>query len=204
MDAIALKDDQAQVRSGVSVKTILGIVVLAAFTILMTWRARVLETTLQSESAQSELVDMPAPDFSASTLDGRTVSLADFRGQKKVVVSFWASWCAPCRLEMPVLVKFYQRNHGGSGDFEILAISIDQDTKKAAEFAAAQKMNFTVLLDPTQKVANAYQVDGIPAMFVIDKNGKIIYGYIGYDDHMKDRLAGDLGIGAKKSAEEEP
>jgi peroxiredoxin len=65
-------------------------------------------------------------------------------------------------------------------------------------------LNFTVLLDPTQKVADAYQVDGIPAMFVIDKNGKIIYGNIGYDDAMKDHLARELGIREKKSAEEEP
>ena len=76
MDAIALKDDQVAVRPGVSVKTILGIVALAAFTILMTWRARVLENNLESESERPALVDKSAPDFSASTLDGRTVSLS--------------------------------------------------------------------------------------------------------------------------------
>ncbi len=201
MDAIALKDDQVAVRPGVSVKTILGIVVLAAFTILMTWRARVLENNLESESERPALVDKLAPDFSASTLDGRTVSLADYRGQKKVVVTFWASWCGPCRLEMPGLIRFYKKNHNDSSDFEILAVSIDEDTKEAADFAAKQKLNFPVLLDPGQKVANAFEVEGIPTMFVIDKDGRITDGYVGYSKAMEFRLAGDLEIKAKKSEE---
>jgi peroxiredoxin len=204
MDAIALKDDRAGTGPGVSFKTILIIAVLAAFTILITWRARVLETTLQSESERSEMVDRRAPDFSASTLDGRTVSLAEFHGQKKVVVGFWASWCRPCRQEMPVLIEFYKKNHGASSDFEILAVSIDQDIRDAADFATTQKLNFTVLLDPKNKVADAYQVDGIPAMFVIDKDGKIIYGHIGYNKDMKDELASVLGIRKKTPAEGEP
>src|SRR5258708_13325871 len=130
MDAIALKDDQVAVRPGVSVKTILGIVVLAAFTILMTWRARVLENNLESESERPALVDKLAPDFSASTLDGRTVSLADYRGQKKVIVTFWASWCGPCRLEMPGLIRFCKKNHNHSSHSEILSVSLDQHTTK--------------------------------------------------------------------------
>ena len=189
------------IRPGLSVRFIVGVTALAAFTILITWRARVLETTLESESEQPALVDKPAPDFSASTLDGRTVSLADFRGQKKVLVSFWASWCGPCRMEMPGLVKFYQSNHRASSDFEILAVSIDEDTKDAADFATAQKLNFPVLLDPKGKVAKAYEVDSIPTMFVIDKDGKISYGRIGYDSTMEYRLAHELGIKEKRPAE---
>ena len=191
-------------RSGgprLSAPAILGIVVLALLTILLSWRASILETALQRQSEQPELVDKPAPDFSALTLDGRTVSLADFRGQKKVVVSFWASWCGPCRLEMPSLVQFYKTNHRDASDFEILAVSIDDDPKAAADFATAMKLNFPVLVDPDKKIANAYQVEGIPTMFVIDKDGKVIYGRAGYDATMTFQLASELGIKDNKNAE---
>jgi peroxiredoxin len=201
VDTITFKDDRVSARPGLSIKTILGIAALAALTVLLTWRARVLETTLQREREEPSLTGKPAPDFSASTLDGRTVALADFRGQKKVVVSFWASWCGPCRLEMPALVKFYKTNHNASSDFEILAVSIDESTKDAAEFATAQKLNFPVLLDPSQKMAKAYEVDGIPTMFVIDKDGKITSGRVGFDVTMEYRLARELGIKEKKPAE---
>lgn len=184
-----------------SAPAVLGIVVLALLTILLTWRASILESALQRQSEQPELVDKPAPDFSALTLDGRTVSLADFRGQKKVVVSFWASWCGPCRLEMPSLIRFYKTNHRDTSDFEILAVSIDEDPKAAADFATAMKLNFPVLVDPHKKIANAYQVEGIPTMFVIDKDGKVIYGRAGYDATMTFQLASELGIKDNKNAE---
>jgi peroxiredoxin len=198
MEATDIQDVHVSPRFALPAKAIATMLVLAALTTLLTWRAWVLEKTLEQQREEPALVDKPAPDFSASTLDGRTVSLADFRGQKKVVVSFWASWCGPCRLEMPALIKFYQKNHSASSEFEILAISIDEDTKDAADFATAQKLNFPVLLDPHQKVANAYEVEGIPTMFVIDKDGKVKYGHIGYDMTMEYRLAYELGIKEKK------
>lgn len=201
MNTIALNDSHAPGRQALSMKAILAIGFLAAFTILLIWRASVLETRLIRESEEPALIDKPAPDFSASTLDGQTVSLASFRGQKNVVVSFWASWCGPCKLEMPNLIKFYKTNHNPSSDFEILAISIDEDTKDAADFAAAQKLNFPVLLDPKQRVAKSYEVEGIPTLFVIDKTGKIIYGHQGFDMAMEYQLSRELGIKQKKAAE---
>jgi peroxiredoxin len=199
---MVLSEAQVSARPGLSTKAIVGIAVLVAFTILITWRARVLETTLAVESEQPQLVEKPAPDFSATTLDGRTVSLADFRGQKKVVVTFWASWCGPCRLEMPTLVKFYQNNHHDSSDFEILAVSVDEDTKAAADFATAQQLKFPVLLDPREKMADAFQVEGIPTMFVIDKNGTVTYGRAGYEISMEYELARQLGIDEKNVLKE--
>jgi peroxiredoxin len=199
METLAFQDAQAQGRLRLSAPAILGIVILAGVTVLLTWRASLLETKLEDEREQPELVSKPAPDFSASTLDGRTVALADFRGQKKLVVAFWASWCGPCRLEMPTLIQFYKNNHSDSSDFEILAVSIDEDPKEAQNFASAMKLNFPVLIDPRQKIANAYGVEGIPTMFVIDKNGKVIYGRAGFDATMEFRLATALGITVKSA-----
>jgi peroxiredoxin len=173
--------------------------VLAIVTVLLTWRASLLETKLEDEREQPELVSKLAPDFSASTLDGRMVALADFRGQKKVVVAFWASWCGPCRMEMPTLIQFYKNNHSDSSDFEILAVSIDEDPKEAQNFASAMKLNFPVLIDPRQRMANAYGVEGIPTMFVIDKAGKVIYGRAGFDATMEIGLANALGITLKST-----
>jgi peroxiredoxin len=201
MDTLALNDAQGSGRPRLSPTAMLGVVLLAAFTILITWRARVLETTLEREDTQPALVYKPAPDFSASTLDGRTVSLADFRGQKKLVVAFWASWCGPCRLEMPNLIQFYKRNHSDASDFEVLAVSIDEDPKDAENFATSMKLNFPVLIDPRQKIANAYEVDGIPTMFVIDKGGKVIYGHAGFDSAMEYQLARELEITLKTGLE---
>jgi peroxiredoxin len=197
MDTVALVNSQAPDRPRLSPAALIGVAILALITILLTWRSGVLETTLEQQDEQPALVGSPAPDFSALALDGRTVSLADFRGRKKVVVAFWASWCGPCRLEMPSLVKFYKENHSDSSDFELLAVSIDEDTKAAEGFAAVEKLMFPVLLDPRQKMASAYDVHGIPTMFVIDKAGKVIYGKAGYDMTMEFRLAGALGINPK-------
>lgn len=197
MDTIAIKEAEESGRPGFSVKAFVLIAVLAAFTIFITWRARLLETTLE----QPTNVNTPAPDFWAATPDGRTVSLADFRSQKKVVVIFWASWCAPCRFEMNALNWFYQRNHTASSDFEILAISVDLDTEEATNFATAQKLTFPVLLDPRERVAKAFEQKGLPTTFIIDKKGNITYGHVGYDDRSIPQLARELGIALKQSTE---
>lgn len=201
MNTIALNDAPAPIKAGLPLKAAVAIATLAAFTILITWRARVLEMRVEGEGEEPALVGQLAPDFSATTVDGRSVSLADFRGQKNVVVSFWASWCGPCRLEMPTLTKFYQTNHDASSDFEILAVSIDDDPQDARDFATAQKLNFPVLLDSKKKVADAYGVEGIPTMFIVGKDGKITYGHVGFDMRMDFQLARELGIKPKEATE---
>jgi peroxiredoxin len=197
MDTVPIETAEVSVTPGPSGKTVLLVAALAASTILLTWRARVLETTLATQNEEPQLVGTIAPDFTALTLNGRTVSLKDFRG-KKVIISFWASWCAPCRLEMPVLTEFYEKNHVPPNDFELLAVSIDEDSKEAANFASAEKLKFPVLLDSGRRIADAYEVGGIPTMFILDENGKITHGHVGFDMGLQFRLISELGIKEKR------
>jgi peroxiredoxin len=169
---------------------------LAALTVWITWRAKAIETRLGGHGAGGQVTALegkPAPDFHLASLDGRTVSPADFRG-KKLVVAFWASWCGPCRMELPALEKFYRQTHKDDADYAIVSINIDDD-RAAAEAAAAQlKVSFAVLLDPASKTSRTYGVDAIPALFVIDKDGKVMHGQVGFAPGFELILAQQLGI----------
>jgi len=177
-----------------SAATVAGIAALAAFTIFITWRAKALESALLRRGETPAIVNKPAPEFSLSSLDGRTISLADYHGKKKLVVSFWASWCGPCRMEMPALRAFYEKYRKSSDNFELLAVSIDENRRDAETFATEEKLPFPVLLDLTSKTADAFGVDGIPTLFVIDENGKIIYGHVGLEPALEFMLAHQLGF----------
>ena len=180
-------------RSRPSTAAALAVAGLAVFTIWITWQAKALELRVRGNNPGAALTGKPAPDFALPSLDGRTVSLADYRG-RKVVLSFWASWCGPCRMEAPVLRTFYERTHKESADYEVLAISLD-DTREAAQTAAAElKMPFPVLLDVSSKVAGRYLVEGIPTLVVIDRDGKVQYSSVGFDMTMGILLAQQLGI----------
>jgi peroxiredoxin len=172
---------------------IAGIAAVAVFTVFITWRAKVLETRLDGQSETAVMVNRQAPAFSLPSLSGQRVSLASYRGEK-VVVTFWASWCGPCRMEMPALRSFYDEYHTGDAKFEILAVSLDDDRAGPAKFAANEKIPFPVLLDLTQQTADAYGADAIPTLYVIDEQGKVIFGRVGYDTTMPYQLARALGI----------
>jgi peroxiredoxin len=172
----------------------LAVAGLALFTVWISWRAKTLEWAIHSVRETIALLHRPAPDFSLKAFDGRTVSLADFRGKQNVVVSFWASWCGPCRLEAPALRTFYQKTHKDTSDFEIVAVSIDDDPQAAEDYATKLKLPYPVVMDAAQKTAGAYGVDGIPQLLVIDKNGTVTWGAVGYRMGVEFELARALGI----------
>jgi len=172
---------------------IVGIAALAAFTVFITWRAKKLETSLTGEADTAVMVDKQAPAFSLPSLSGQEVSLSDYRG-KNVVLSFWASWCGPCQMEMPDLRAFYEKYHNDNSNFQILAVSLDDDRADAAKFALDEKLPFPVLLDLTKQAENAYSADAIPTVYVINAEGKVVYGHVGYDPMLEFQLARVLGI----------
>lgn len=163
------------------------------FTLWIGWRAKALELHSNHSRNVSQLMDKPAPAFDLESLDGRRVSLASYRG-KPVAVTFWASWCGPCRMELPALTRFYQQTRKSGSDFEILAISID-DTREAAQGAAnTLKIPFPVLLDLDSRIAGSYHVDSIPTLFVIDKSGKVVWSNVGFSIAIEGMLSTQLGI----------
>ena len=113
-----------------------------------------------------------APDFTLQSLDGKTVRLSDFRG-KPVVLNFWATWCGPCKIEMPWFVDF-QKQYKQAG-VQFLGVAMDDaSTKDIAEFAESMKVNYPILIGK-ETVGDAYGgVQFLPETFYIDRNGKVI------------------------------
>lgn len=123
------------------------------------------------------LVGAPAPEFSLSDLSGRTIRLANMKG-RVVFLNVWASWCEPCREEMPAMQTLYTRL--GGPDFEMLAVSADQQGREVvARFVRDFGLTFPVLPDPDLDIARRYGVTGYPETFVIDRNGRIVAHAIG-------------------------
>lgn len=177
-----------------SAAAVLAIAFLAVFTVWITWRAKALETGRQAGAQTVKIEGKPAPDFSLPAIDGRSVSLADYRGKQRVVVTFWASWCGPCRVELPLLAQVYERAHTANGGFEVVAISVDDDRNAAADYARQAKLPFPVLLDPGQKTVDPFRVESIPTVFLIDTDGKVSFGRAGFDQRTYLELAQRLGV----------
>lgn len=109
-------------------------------------------------------------DFTLTDLQGKAWELHELRG-KVVLVNFWATWCPPCRKEMPDLQTLYDRFKDKG--FVVLSIS-DEETAKVAPFIAEHKISYPVLLDPGRKVNDEFVVEGIPKSFVYDREGKLV------------------------------
>jgi len=112
-----------------------------------------------------------AEDFTLATPDGNRFRLHDHRG-RVVFINFWATWCPPCREEMPAMERLYQQ-HRETG-FVMVAVSADTNAKNVPAFVKEQKLSFSVALDPQLEVANVYGVRALPSSFIVDKNGELV------------------------------
>lgn len=158
----------------------------------ITERARQLDPP-SDIGTDSDLIGQLAPDFTLKALDGREIKLSDYRGNKTVLVAFWASWCGPCRMEMPSLVSFYQQ-HRDSG-VELLALSIDDDPADARKYAEQNRLPFPVLVDTDEQAASQYHVQGIPVLFVVDTSGKVRFASEGLNSSLDSELTAELNSG---------
>ncbi len=119
----------------------------------------------------------PAPDFSLTSRDGSVVQLSSLKGNV-VLINFWATWCAPCRQEMPLLDAIYQKyNHVG---FEMLGINVENDAKGAERYLTETPVTFPILFDPTGKVSKQYNVKAMPSTVLVDRQGNVRHVHFGY------------------------
>ena len=117
-------------------------------------------------------VGFRAPGFTVRNLKGQRVQLADYKG-KVVILNLWATWCGPCRVEMPGMENLYRRYR--SQDFEILAVSLDKGADdEVRKFTEEYQLSFPVLLDAERQVESLYNTFTIPTTYVIDKNGVVV------------------------------
>jgi thiol-disulfide isomerase/thioredoxin len=116
----------------------------------------------------------PAPDFALVLDDGRFLNLADLQG-RPVVLNFWATWCGPCRMEMPELVKAANADP----DLVVLAVDVQEAREPVEQFAAEFQMNMPIVLDAEGKVRSLYRVPGLPTTYFVDRSGNIASVVVG-------------------------
>ncbi len=141
---------------------------------------------------------VPAPDFTLQTLDGKNISLSDFKG-KAVLVNFWATWCGPCKIETPWLVEL-QNQYGAQG-LQVVGVAMDDSGKdEIAQFAKEMGVNYPVLIGK-EAVGDAYGgVPALPESFFVGRDGKIVDRIIGLkgrseiEDSVKKALQTQVGL----------
>jgi peroxiredoxin len=119
----------------------------------------------------------PAPPFTLTAKGGQDVSLAQYKGQV-VMINFWASWCGPCRQEMPLLESIY-RKYNKMG-FTMIGVNVEPDSKAADEWLKATPVSFPILYDRDSKVSKLYNVAGMPSTVIIDRSGNLRKLHRGY------------------------
>ncbi|HEY3837594.1 MAG TPA: TlpA disulfide reductase family protein [Bryobacteraceae bacterium] len=126
-----------------------------------------------------------APDFSIKADNGRTYTKADFGG-KLLILNFWATWCPPCREELPSLDAL-QRTLGSKG-LVVLAVSVDKDDKAYRDFLTANKVAITTARDPGQDINREYGTVQFPESYIIDQNGRVVEKIISSTNWMDERM----------------
>jgi peroxiredoxin len=128
-------------------------------------------------------VSANAPDFTLRSMDGPNLRLHEQRGQV-VMINFWATWCGPCRQEMPHLTRLYDKFR--SAGFVMLGVNVDDDARRAIDLATKLGLKFPVLLDTDKTVSRLYDLGTMPTSVLVDRNGRVRFvhnGYVaGYED----------------------
>jgi thiol-disulfide isomerase/thioredoxin len=131
----------------------------------------------------------PAPELVLQALDGPAHRLADYRG-RVVLVNFWATWCEPCRDEMPSMQRLKEKLAGRP--FAVLAVNLDEPEARIRTFLSRMKVDFTVLLDPGRAAAKSWNARILPASYLVGPDGRIRYSVVGELDWGHERVVGRI------------
>lgn len=165
-----------QNHNGVIVKNITSAICYAIFCFVSAYNSSV---------SAVEIGDL-APNFTLKSTQGENLNLVEQRGQI-IVINFWASWCGPCRKEMPILQTFY--NKYNSLGMSVWGINVEQENQAGRDFLADLKLSFPIFFDNRNTVAADYQVEAMPTTIIVDRNGKIRYAFKGYKDGYEQKYA---------------
>ncbi|MGB5447990.1 MAG: TlpA disulfide reductase family protein [Woeseiaceae bacterium] len=130
-----------------------------------------------SSLASAGLEGQPAPDFALKSSTGANMRLSEYRGDV-VMINFWATWCGPCRQEMPLLDELYTRYQRVG--FNLLGVNIDDDSRRAMKMIDELGVSFPVLFDARKEVSKLYEVEAMPVTVLVDREGRVRHVHHGY------------------------
>jgi peroxiredoxin len=134
--------------------------------------------------ASSGLEGQVAPDFALKSSTGENLRLSEYRGNV-VMINFWATWCGPCRQEMPLLDELYTRYERVG--FSLLGVNIDDDSRRAMQMIEDLGVSFPVLFDARKEVSKLYEVEAMPVTVLVDREGNVRYVHHGYKPGYEDK-----------------
>ena len=142
-------------------------------------------------TGDTDKIGSPAPLFSGTTTTGEELKLSDYKG-RVVLLDFWASWCGPCREEIPFLIDLYNDHH--EEGFVILTINIDDEFENAKAFLEAldDQVPFPVVVDPEKRLPALYEIEAMPTSVFIDKKGIVRYWHDGFKASHQQRYRDEL------------
>lgn len=139
--------------------------------------------------AASDLTGQAAPDFALKSATGENLRLSEYRGDV-VMINFWATWCGPCRQEMPLLDDLYNRYQRVG--FSLLGVNIDDDSSRAMDMVHELGVNFPVLFDERKEVSRLYQVEAMPVTVIVDRTGTVRHVHHGYQPGYEEKYLNEI------------
>ena len=150
---------------------------------IRTWMGITAVILMTVSSVTAGIKETAAPDFTLKSVGGENLKLSEYRGEV-VLINFWASWCGPCRQEMPVLSELHDK-YKALG-FTVLGVNVEEDSSKARKLLQEMSVSFPVLLDNESVVSKQYDVVAMPSTVLVDRNGNMRYLHKGYKPGLED------------------